>query len=129
VTKGMNVLKGQPIAKSGNNRFEKAEKNHLHFEVRKDGKAVNPNSVLPKRPMGEAKSTTAPQTNTETKPSTTNPGEVTSSTSTTPAQPAEKKTPDATKKPDAGNPGTEGKTEGKHDGSAKSTDGLPDIHQ
>jgi len=73
VQKGANVLAGEEIAKSGNNKFEKAEKNHLHFEVRKDGKAVDPNSVLPKKPKGDAKSTT---------------GTATSSTSTDAAKPA-----------------------------------------
>ncbi|TCP57758.1 stage II sporulation protein Q [Tumebacillus sp. BK434] len=50
VKAGTKVISGQPIAKSGNNRFEKEEKNHLHFELRKDGVAIDPNGTLPKKP-------------------------------------------------------------------------------
>ncbi len=50
VTEGAKVISGQPIAKSGVNRFEKEEKNHLHFELRKEGASIDPNSVLPKKP-------------------------------------------------------------------------------
>lgn len=50
VKAGTKVISGQPIAKSGNNRFEKDEKNHLHFELRKDGVAIDPNGTLPKKP-------------------------------------------------------------------------------
>lgn len=57
VKKGSIVLQGQPIAKTGNNRFEKEQQNHLHFEVRKDGTAIDPNSLLPKKNATNAKST------------------------------------------------------------------------
>ncbi|MGZ4031020.1 MAG: peptidoglycan DD-metalloendopeptidase family protein [Tumebacillaceae bacterium] len=59
VKKGDNVLQGQPIAKSSNNRFEAAEKNHLHFELRKDGQSVDPNTVLSKKPTGDNATTTS----------------------------------------------------------------------
>lgn len=60
VQKGAQVLAGQPIAKTGNNRLEKDEKNHLHFEVRKDGKQVDPSSLLSKKPkMNAAQPTTS----------------------------------------------------------------------
>jgi stage II sporulation protein Q len=59
VKKGDNVLLGQPIAKSGNNRFETSEKNHLHFELRKAGVSVDPNTVLPKKPVGDDATTTS----------------------------------------------------------------------
>lgn len=49
VKEGDKVVQSQPIAKSGNNRFEADQKNHLHFEVKKDGKQIDPESVLPKR--------------------------------------------------------------------------------
>jgi len=101
VKKGENVLSGQPIAKSGNNRFEKEEKNHLHFEVRKDGKQVDPNSVLPKKPQGDAKSTTG------TVSSSTDSSTDSSAAST---KPAEK---------------TEDKAAGSTDGSKASEDKAP----
>lgn len=49
VKEGDKVVQGQDIGKSGNNRLEADQKNHLHFEVKKDGKNIDPQSVLPKR--------------------------------------------------------------------------------
>lgn len=49
VKQGDKVVQSQPIGKSGNNRIEADQQNHLHFEVMKDGKNVDPESVLPKR--------------------------------------------------------------------------------
>lgn len=75
VEEGSNVLAGQTIAKSGNNRFEKTEKNHLHFEMRKDGKAVDPNSILPKKPIGTNAQSTAATPAPETSSTSTEPAE------------------------------------------------------
>lgn len=49
VKKGDQVIQGQDLAKSGNNLLEADQKNHLHFEVKKDGQNVNPETELPKR--------------------------------------------------------------------------------
>ncbi|WP_040393792.1 M23 family metallopeptidase [Effusibacillus pohliae] len=46
VKEGDKVNQGQPIAKSGNNKLEADQKNHLHFEVKKDGKNVNPETEI-----------------------------------------------------------------------------------
>ena len=46
VKKGQIVKKGQVIAKAGNNSFEKDEGIHLHFEVRKDNKVINPKELI-----------------------------------------------------------------------------------
>lgn len=124
VEEGANVLAGQTIAKSGNNRFEKSEKNHLHFEMRKDGAAVDPNSILPKKPIGDnAQSATAP-------------APATSSTSTAPAEKdaSTDATNDAGK--DAAKDASEDADQGaatdnqdaNKDGSAKSTDTAPAQH-
>ncbi|MBL0385460.1 M23 family metallopeptidase [Tumebacillus sp. ITR2] len=90
VQKGAQVLAGQPIAKTGNNRLEKDEKNHLHFELRKDGKPVDPNTLLPEKPkMDNAKTThTDSQQSTTTSGTASDASEKASSTAT---QPAEKK--------------------------------------
>jgi len=42
VTKGQEVKQGEWIGLAGRNVFEKDQGIHLHFEVRKDGKAFNP---------------------------------------------------------------------------------------
>ncbi|UOF91530.1 M23 family metallopeptidase [Fodinisporobacter ferrooxydans] len=47
VNKGDQVTQGQPIGDSGYCKFEASAKNHLYFEVRKDGQVINPASVLP----------------------------------------------------------------------------------
>jgi stage II sporulation protein Q len=60
VEQGANVLSGQPIAMTGNNKYELAEQNHLHFELRKDGKAVDPLTLLPKKPGMTANAPAAP---------------------------------------------------------------------
>jgi len=57
VKKGSIVLSGQPIAKTGVNRFEKDQQNHLHFEIRKDGQPIDPHTLLPQTGMSNAKST------------------------------------------------------------------------
>lgn len=49
VKEGDAVLQGQPLGLSGNNKLEAGQKNHLHFEVKKDGQNVDPLSVLPAR--------------------------------------------------------------------------------
>ncbi|GAX89635.1 M23 family metallopeptidase [Effusibacillus lacus] len=49
VKEGDKVIQGQTIAKSGNNLLEKDQLNHLHFEVKKDGKNLDPVTVLPER--------------------------------------------------------------------------------
>ena len=47
VKKGQKVESGQAIAKVGNTaRVELSEKSHLHFAVKKDGKYVDPESVI-----------------------------------------------------------------------------------
>ena len=47
ITVGEKVVKGQTIATVGNTAtFEAAEETHLHFEMFKDGKNVNPNMYL-----------------------------------------------------------------------------------
>lgn len=45
VTEGMNVSRGQPIAEMGNSATNQVK---LHFEIRKNGKPVNPRKYLPK---------------------------------------------------------------------------------
>lgn len=126
VEQGANVLAGQTIAKSGNNRFEKSEKNHLHFEMRKDGVAIDPNSILPKKPIGDnAQSATAP-------------APATSSTSTSPAEKnaaTDKANKDATTNPsedaskDASkDAGTGASGDAGNSGSAQSTDTAPAQH-
>ncbi|KEO83314.1 M23 family metallopeptidase [Tumebacillus flagellatus] len=133
VQKGAQVLAGQPIAKTGNNRLEKDEKNHLHFELRKDGKPVDPNTVLPKKPkMDNAKTTHTDSeqsaatsgnatSGTDASKATTGDAGKTSSTSTTPADataPAEKKAPDASSS-----------TGGQTQAPAEKTDGATDSVQ
>jgi stage II sporulation protein Q len=49
VQKGDQVKQGQVIGESGFSRFEANAKNHLYFEVRKDGTTINPVSVLPSK--------------------------------------------------------------------------------
>lgn len=46
VKPGEEVAQGQMIATAGRNAFEKDAGIHLHFEVRVDGNAVNPNEYL-----------------------------------------------------------------------------------
>ncbi len=46
VNEGMRVQSGQPIAEMGNTGTNRVK---LHFEIRKDGKSVNPLKYLPKR--------------------------------------------------------------------------------
>ncbi|MFC4769499.1 peptidoglycan DD-metalloendopeptidase family protein [Effusibacillus consociatus] len=46
VKEGDKVVQGADIAKSGNNRIEADQKNHLHFEVKKDGKNVDPEKAI-----------------------------------------------------------------------------------
>lgn len=65
VKKGDKVMQSQPIAKTGNNKFEVAEKNHLHFEVRKQGAAVDPQSLLPKKPSAYEQAKAAGKLKTE----------------------------------------------------------------
>ncbi|XEC95341.1 peptidoglycan DD-metalloendopeptidase family protein [Paenibacillus tarimensis] len=47
VKAGDEVKQGMLFAKAGRNEAEKELGVHLHFEVRKDGKAINPNGLLP----------------------------------------------------------------------------------
>ncbi|HEU4964758.1 MAG TPA: M23 family metallopeptidase [Bacilli bacterium] len=56
VEKGAKVMMGQPIAQTGNSKYELDAQNHIHFEMRKDGQAVDPLTVLEKKPgmMSEA---------------------------------------------------------------------------
>ncbi|WP_157729334.1 M23 family metallopeptidase [Tumebacillus algifaecis] len=104
---GSKVISGQPIAKSGNNRFEKEEKNHLHFELRKDGVAIDPNGVLPKKTTAYEASlkngakaansdAIAPSTGT---PSTGTPSEKTEEPKDAAKTDAEKKPGEASKEP------------------------------
>jgi stage II sporulation protein Q len=86
VQKGAQVLAGQPIAKTGNNRLEKDEKNHLHFELRKDGKPVDPNTVLPKKPKLDNAKTTHTDSEQSAAASSAGVSEKASSTSTAPAE-------------------------------------------
>jgi stage II sporulation protein Q len=46
VTLGQSVVKGDVIAEAGRNQFEKNEGIHLHFEVRKNNQALNPNEYV-----------------------------------------------------------------------------------
>ncbi len=48
VKPGESVTQGQPIGTSGLNKFEAADKNHVHLEIKKDGQDVNPETLLPK---------------------------------------------------------------------------------
>ena len=45
IKEGQRVTKGQTIGQIGSSRFKKAA---LHFEIRKNGKPVNPLTLLPK---------------------------------------------------------------------------------
>lgn len=47
VKTGDEVKQGTMIAKSGRNELEKDLGNHLHFEIRQNGEAINPNALLP----------------------------------------------------------------------------------
>jgi stage II sporulation protein Q len=46
VTLNQAVVKGDVIAQAGQNQFEKNEGIHLHFEVRKNNQALNPNEYV-----------------------------------------------------------------------------------
>lgn len=46
VQKDDSIKKGSVIAQAGQNSFEKDLGNHLHFEIRKNNKMVNPNEFL-----------------------------------------------------------------------------------
>jgi lipoprotein NlpD len=46
VKEGQNVVAGQEIAEMGNSGAPRVE---LHFEIRKDGKPLNPQDFLPRR--------------------------------------------------------------------------------
>jgi stage II sporulation protein Q len=46
VKQGDKVIQGQDIAKSGTNKLEADQKNHLHFEVKKDGKNLDPQTEI-----------------------------------------------------------------------------------
>lgn len=46
VEKGDDVLQGTKIAKAGRNDLERDQGVHLHFELRKDGKSINPNDLI-----------------------------------------------------------------------------------
>lgn len=46
VEKGDTVKQGQKIAKAGTSAYNKEAGPHLHFEIRKDGKPVNPTTYL-----------------------------------------------------------------------------------
>jgi stage II sporulation protein Q len=46
VTMNQAVVKGDAIAEAGQNQFEKNEGIHLHFEVRKNNQALNPNDYV-----------------------------------------------------------------------------------
>lgn len=47
VKAGDEVKQGQVIAKAGQDELEKDLGVHLHFEVRKDGKAIDPSTLIP----------------------------------------------------------------------------------
>jgi stage II sporulation protein Q len=119
VKKGDKVMQGFPIAKSGNNRFEKNEKNHLHFELRKDGKSIDPNSVLPKKPTAfenaKATSNAMPTAKSDAKPAAKT--EDNQDANKSDASKSDTSKSDATK-PDAGKSDDSKSTDG-----TKSTDG------
>jgi len=46
VEKGDHVLQGTKIAQAGRNDLERDQGVHLHFELRKDGKSINPNDLV-----------------------------------------------------------------------------------
>jgi stage II sporulation protein Q len=46
VQKGQTVKQGDVLAKTGRNTFEKESGNHLHFEIRKNNEAINPDQYL-----------------------------------------------------------------------------------
>lgn len=48
VKQGQEVKQGDPIAQAGENQFEKEQGKHLHFEIRKNEQAVNPNEYFSK---------------------------------------------------------------------------------
>ncbi|MFC3747532.1 peptidoglycan DD-metalloendopeptidase family protein [Paenibacillus sp. GCM10012306] len=49
VKQGDEVKQGDILASAGRNEVEKTLGNHVHFEVYKDGKLVNPSDLLPER--------------------------------------------------------------------------------
>jgi stage II sporulation protein Q len=49
VTKGNSVTQGQVLGSSGTCQFEQAQGNHLYFEIDKNGKPVDPATLLPKQ--------------------------------------------------------------------------------
>lgn len=49
VKEGDQVTQGQVIGQAGRNTFEKEAGVHVHFEIRKDNEAVNPNEYLTKQ--------------------------------------------------------------------------------
>lgn len=75
VETGSQVLQGEPIAMTGNSKFELSEQNHLHFELRKDGKAIDPASIMGKKPGMSATAPNGDSSSVIGSPAATEPAE------------------------------------------------------
>ncbi|UYP22574.1 M23 family metallopeptidase [Bacillus velezensis] len=111
VDQGDKVKQNQVIGKSGKNLYSEESGNHVHFEIRKDGVAMNPLNFMDK-PVTSIEKAAAEEKNA-----------VTEETEGPIQQSSEKKdvTPkkETEEKPGDKEDGTKDKTDGKDDGSMK----------